>query len=181
MHKEQKMKISTLTETVFEALFYEYSPRLCNYAKHFLQDEYAAEELVQETFIKLWEKYQGTASPAWPSLLFTMLRNGCIDWFRSVGIRKGLVISDSLSGLCDERLYRLDFHGATDAKTLYDELLQNLNDKINALPARCREVFILSRQDGKTNREIAAMLGISEKAVEKHITKALRIMDEITK
>ena len=69
----------------------------------------------------------------------------------------------------------------SDSKTLYDELVQNLNEKINSLPPRCREVFIMSRQEGKTNREISGQLGISEKAVEKHITKALKIMDEITR
>jgi RNA polymerase sigma-70 factor (ECF subfamily) len=183
MLNKPEMNISTLNETTFEDLFYEYSPRLVNYARHFLQDEYAAEELVQETFIKLWEKYRGRTSSTWPSLIFTMLRNGCMDRLRSLSARKGLKFSESIGDLCDEGLYRLEFlAGSTsDGKTLYDELMQNLNEKVDSLPPRCREVFIMSRQEGKTNREISKALGISEKAVEKHITKALKVMDEITR
>ena len=175
------MNLTTLTEAVFEALYYEYSCRMCNYARHFLQDEYSAEELVQETFIKLWEKYQGKVSATWPSLLFTMLRNGCVDRFRVLSSRKGLMFSDSLTALCEERLYNLDFlcAGTADDRTLYDELIRDINDKINSLPERCREVFVLSRRKGMTNRQIAEFLSISEKAVEKHITKALKKMDEI--
>lgn len=176
------MNIITLDEETFEALFYEYFPRLCNYAKHFLQDEYVAEELVQETFIKLWEKYRGTSSSRWSSLLFTILRNGCLDRLRGQSLRKGLFVSESMMGLCDEKLYHMDFCDATtDHEILYNELVQSLNEKINSMPPRCREVFMMSRHEGKTNREIADMLGITEKAVEKHITKALKIMDEIKK
>ena len=74
----------------------------------------------------------------------------------------------------------VDARGA-DKCVLIIQLIQNLNEKINSLPARCREVFVMSRHEGKTNREISNALGISEKAVEKHITKALKIMDEITR
>lgn len=183
MYKDTHINISSLNETMFENLFYEYSPRLVNYARHFLQDEYAAEELVQESFIKLWEKYKGKTSAGWASLLFTIVRTGCLDRLRSLSARKGLSLSETIADLCDERLYRLDMSAVSpsDSKTLYDELVQNLNEKINSLPPRCREVFIMSRQEGKTNREISGQLGISEKAVEKHITKALKIMDEITR
>ena len=182
-NKDHVMNLITLTETVFESLYYEYSGRMCNYAKHFLQDEYSSEELVQETFIKLWEKYQGKVSSAWPSLLFTMLRNGCVDKFRTLSSKKGLLVSESLTNLCEERLYNMDFlcAGTTDDNTLYDELVKNINEKVNSLPERCREVFLLSRQNDMTNKEIAEFLSISEKAVEKHITRALKKMNEITK
>lgn len=183
VNTNQAMNLIALTETAFESLYYEYSGRMCNYAKHFLQDEYSAEELVQETFIRLWEKYQGKVSSTWPSLLFTMLRNGCVDRFRTLSSKKGLLVSESLANLCEERLYNLDFlcTSTTDDRTLYDELIRNINEKINSLPERCREVFLLSRQNDMTNKEIAEFLNISEKAVEKHITRALKKMNEITK
>ncbi len=179
----QELNITTLTDETFEALFYEYSQRLCNYARHFLQDDFIAEDLVQETFVKLWEKYKGTSSSRWSSLLFTILRNGCLDRLRGLSARKGLFISESLADICDEFLYSADFRGSCtpEEKTMYEELIRSLSESVNGLPPRCREVFILSRQDGKTNKEIASILGVSEKAVEKHITKALKIMDRTIK
>ena len=179
----QELTITTLTDESFESLYYEFAPRLCNYAKRFLQDDFVAEDLVQETFVKLWEKYNGTSSSRWSSLLFTRLRNGCLDRLRAMSARKGLFISESVADLCDEFLYSADFRGSCtpEEKTLYEELIRSLSDSVNGLPPRCREVFILSRQDGKTNKEIATLLGVSEKAVEKHITKALKIMDRAIK
>lgn len=183
MSDTKAMNIITLNDTSFESLFYEYSPRLCNYARRFLQDDYVAEDLVQETFMKLWEKYNGTSSSRWPALLFTILRNGCMDRLRVLSARKGLFVSESIINICDEYLYSADFRGecTPEEKTMYEELIKNLNERVNTLPPRCREVFMLSRQDCRANKEIAVMLGISEKAVEKHITKALKIMDKAIK
>ncbi len=73
-------------------------------------------------------------------------------------------------------MYSADFLGVTQHETLYEELRAAMEVEIAKLPARCREVFLLSRKDGLSNREIASRLGISEPAVHKNIDRALRIL-----
>jgi RNA polymerase sigma-70 factor (ECF subfamily) len=55
------------------------------------------------------------------------------------------------------------------------EIEQIINDTLEKLPPRCREIFILSRMEGKKNAEVASIFNISEKAVEAQITKALKV------
>ncbi|GAB3124007.1 RNA polymerase sigma factor [Novispirillum itersonii] len=64
-------------------------------------------------------------------------------------------------------------HPSAEAVAEQRQRLARLNDAVNALPERCREVFLLHRIDGLSHAEIAARLGISRSAVEKHIIRAL--------
>ena len=77
----------------------------------------------------------------------------------------------------EERLYYTDFAFDADNKLLYDELQEQIKLVISQLPARCREVFLLSRFTHLKNREIADKLHISTTAVEKHIAKALALFE----
>ena len=61
-------------------------------------------------------------------------------------------------------------------KTVYEELESIYNNAVNNLSPRCREIFLLSRRDNLSNKEIALKLGISIKTVEKNITKALSVL-----
>ena len=85
-------------------------------------------------------------------------------------------LTDSFRNVCDEGLYQMDFAvNDSDRKTIYDELTANIHSIMGKLPDRCREVFMMSRFQNMKNREIAEALKISEKAVEKHIHKALTV------
>ena len=64
--------------------------------------------------------------------------------------------------------------GTTDSDTLYNELTRQIEQVMEELSPRCREIFTMSRFEGLKNREIAQQLGISTTAVEKHISKALK-------
>jgi len=161
-----------LNETTFERLYYTCGPRLCNYACRFLQDMQMAEDLVHDSFIKLWEKYEGKECAACVPLLFMIVRNKCLDHLKLLTLKRGVEVVRCQKSECDEMLYSLDF-GADD-RTLYKELEEEIRKVVDSLPERCREVFLMSRMDGMKNKEIAAALGISEKAVEKHITRALK-------
>ena len=165
-----------LDETIFEGLYYKYSDRLYNFAFRFVSDEHTAQDIVHEAYGTLWEKFEGKESDAWQALLFRIVRNRSIDTLRLQSSLRIVSLTDSFRNVCDEGLYQMDFAvNDSDRKTIYDELTANIHSIMGKLPDRCREVFMMSRFQNMKNKEIAAALKISEKAVEKHIHKALTV------
>lgn len=165
-----------LDETIFEGLYYKYSDRLYNFAFRFVPDEHTAQDIVHEAYGTLWEKFEGKESDAWQALLFRIVRNRSIDTLRHQSSLRIVSLTDSFRNVCDEGLYQMDFAvNDSDRKTIYDELTANIHSIMGKLPDRCREVFMMSRFQNMKNKEIAAALKISEKAVEKHIHKALTV------
>lgn len=165
-----------LDETIFEGLYYKYSDRLYNFAFRFVSDEHTAQDIVHEAYGTLWEKFEGKESDAWQALLFRIVRNRSIDTLHHQSSLRIVSLTDSFRNVCDEGLYQMDFAvNDSDRKTIYDELTANIHSIMGKLPDRCREVFMMSRFQNMKNKEIAAALKISEKAVEKHIHKALTV------
>ncbi len=165
-----------LDETIFEGLYYKYSDRLYNFAFRFVSDEHTAQDIVHEAYGTLWEKFEGKESDAWQALLFRIVRNRSIDTLRHQSSLRIVSLTDSFRNVCDEGLYQMDFAvNDSDRKTIYDELTANIHSIMGKLPDRCREVFMMSRFQNMKNKEIAAAFKISEKAVEKHIHKALTV------
>lgn len=165
-----------LDETIFEGLYYKYSDRLYNFAFRFVSDEHTAQDIVHEAYGTLWEKFEGKENDAWQALLFRIVRNRSIDTLRHQSSLRIVSLTDSFRNVCDEGLYQMDFAvNDSDRKTIYDELTANIHSIMGKLPDRCREVFMMSRFQNMKNKEIAAALKISEKAVEKHIHKALTV------
>ena len=165
-----------LDETIFEGLYYKYSDRLYNFAFRFVSDEHTAQDIVHEAYGTLWEKFEGKESDAWQALLFRIVRNRSIDTLRHQSSLRIVSLTDSFRNVCDEGLYQMDFAvNDSDRKTIYDELTANIHSIMGKLPDRCREVFMMSRFQNMKNKENAAALKISEKAVEKHIHKALTV------
>ncbi len=162
-------------ESVFEALYKRYYPRLCAYASRFVEEEETAEDIVQECFLKFYEKQGHFKNISYSSLLFAMVRNACIDLLR----RKAALHFDQISYLSteqgEERLYHVDFEFVPQDQLVYNELKVQIGKVIDSLPPKCREVFLMSRFEGLKNREIAERTQTSVTNVEKHITKALGV------
>lgn len=159
----------------FEYVFKTYYPRLRNYANRFVSDSDDLEDILQNCFIHLWERRDSITFISISSLLFTMVRNGCLNYLKHQTMVNGYE-AGSLSKIPGaEELYSTDMKGTTDSDTLYNELTRQIEQVMEELSPRCREIFTMSRFEGLKNREIADQLGISVKVVEKHITKALAV------
>ena len=141
-------------EEAFVYLFKNYFPRLRGYAIRFIEDEEIVRDIIQECFLKFWEKRDLLSSVSITSLLFAMVRNGCLNYLKHVSIVEKHRIEYLASIDGEERLYYTDFTFDADNKLLYDELQEQIKLVIGQLPDRCREVFLLSRFTHLKNREI---------------------------
>lgn len=180
--KKDNLIGSTLLEEIkngntasFEMLFKQYFPRLLAYAVRFVEDENEARDIVQDCFLTFWEKRNELSSESLSSLLFTMVRNSCLNHLNHQMIVNRYQNNFLKKAIGDEALYHADFLMHTEKKLLFDELKEQIDHVVDSLPDRCRQVFRMSREDGLKNREIAERLQISTTAVEKQITKALAV------
>lgn len=157
----------------FEFLFNNYYPRLRGYAVRFVTDEEAVRDIIQESFLKFWEKRDLMEAVSISSLLFAMVRNACLNYLKHLQLveQHRLEYLSEVAGR--EELYHWDFNLSPEYTLLYKELQQQVDFVMNDLPPRCREVFEMSRFKRMKNQEIADALQISTTAVEKHIARAL--------
>lgn len=153
---------------LFDELFRQYSRPLFYYAAKFVDDE-IARNIVQDVFVKLWSDESVAIRQSVNALLFTMVRNCCLQHLEKQKVRNKYLQSTKLI-LREEELR---FYMEEKTSLLEQELENKLNEVLNSLPERCRQIFVMSRFENKKNREIAEELYISVKAVEKQITKAL--------
>ena len=169
---ELNIRLKEGNSAAYEELFKQTFPRLLGYCHLFIHDQAQANDLVQECFVRLWEKRQ-TIDPrqSVESLLFVMLRNRCLNHLRD---QKNDLIEKKLSNIEEnelQHLYQLDFAGREE-KSLEEQLIEAIRESVEELPEKRRLVFIKTKIEGKRNKEVAEELGISVKAVEKHLHQA---------
>ena len=151
----------------FNTLFKEYSGRLYRFANSYLKSDAESEELVQEVFTIIWEKRTGLkAELSFKSYLFTIAFNIIRKHFRT----KVYFAEYLKSGITSD----LDLQ--TSEKITYDSLQKYITEIANQLPARRKEIFIKSRFEGLSVKEISDELNISHKTVENQLTDALRFI-----
>lgn len=125
-----------------------------------------AEDLVQETFVKFWlGRHKFDIQKNSQAYLNGMLKNNIINYFHQEQKKKTIAFHDDEEVLDNETSEYLEFNNLHE---FYEQSLLKL-------PQKCREVFILSRK-GYSLKEISASMHISEKTVEAHISKALKIL-----
>lgn len=165
----------------FESVFRFWYEPMVNFADEYLSDLESARNIVQNIFMRLWEKHNLIDPDSnLKSYLYMATRNACLSHIRHLRVEsayfaKSIRSSEDLQlnyeALNELNMEQLDF-------TRLEQLIQ---ETIDALPERCREVFIMSRYEDLKNKEIAEKLDISVKAVEANITRALSKLRENTK
>lgn len=158
----------------FEFFFKRYYSRLLAYARRFVQQEDEARDILQESFIVFWEKRETLDNISIKSFLFTIVRNKCLNYIKHLSVVQKYQLEYQDSG--SENLYQLDFLTHDNEEVVFEEFQKQVNSVIEEMPTRCKEVFLLSRFKGLKNREIAEQLQISTTAVEKHISKAMKLL-----
>ncbi len=161
--------LKTKNKVIFDFIFNFYYSGLCAYARKWIGSAEIAEDLVQDFFVRLWtnsQKLEITSSLK--SYLFTSVKNTALNHLKHAKIRELYAIQMMQSASENE--------GSANWEFTESELTEIIEKGMAKLPPRCREIFILNRFNGKDNREIAEMLGISKRTVELQISNALRIL-----
>ena len=160
-------------EYTLKHIFHKYAKNLCLYARNYLPVEADAEDIVQDVFLKLWERRELLDNISLTSFLFMMVRNSCLNYLKHRQIADTVQqrIPDTETA---ERLCAADFVPDPSSLLIQKELSDSIDQIMEELPPKCKEAFVLSRLNGLKNREIAEHMAITEKVVEKHITRALK-------
>ena len=154
---------------LFQETFYKYYEPLCKYAFTIVKESHSCEDIVQETFLRVWEKKQnliGSEELTW--YLYTAIRNNCLSFLE----KKQKTVLGEFNG---QEIIETpgERPPVPTNETDYDTLLKNA---LENLPPKCREVFVLSRVSNLTYKQISDSLGISIKTVENQMGKALKIL-----
>lgn len=154
-------------EKSFEQFFRQYYRVLCLYATSLVESQDEAEEIVQHVFVHLWEKRRELEiEQSLKSYLYRAVYNRCMNAIKQRNVRVQYEQQPQEEGYYGHYKHEIN------------ELEKRLSEAIQLLPEQCRRVFQLSRFEHLKYAEIARVLGISVKAVEKHMGKALRILRE---
>lgn len=152
----------------FEELFRRNYPRLCQRVFRITQDMEAAEDIVQEVFVNFWDSDQLQAIVLPEPYLYKAALNKALNYTASQKRRATLGIKYSS---------QQPFSGNNAEQDLeLAELQQKADEAIASLPPVCRKVFLLSRYEEMSHKEIAEFLDISPNTVDNHIKKALSIL-----
>jgi RNA polymerase sigma-70 factor (family 1) len=166
-HFHEAEALKSGSEAVFDRAFRQYYAPLCHYAMRLTNgDRDEAEDLVQQSFVKLWERRQ-TLDIAWSirSYLYKMVHHAALNRIRHEQIKQKH----------QQHSTALETPHIAPEETS-SELMEKLQRALAELPPQCRHIFELSRFENLKYREIAEQLQISIKTVETQMGKALRIM-----
>lgn len=158
-------------EKAFAHLVDVYHHRLCVYANSLVNDKNQAEDIVQNVFIRTWERRHNLKTDfTIKSFLYRSVHNEFIDQYRK---RK------SVTALEKKYIEELERFTEKD-EDFFERLLSLVQREIQNLPPKCKKIFLMSKQEGFSNIEIAEHLNLSKKTIEYHITKAFAILRQKT-
>lgn len=155
----------------FESLYKVFEPRLYTFALHLSRQKEDAEEIVQEVFLKVWERrHQLDPDQNFDGYLFSIARNIVYNKARRRVYEFAFTQYVTAAG---------EGNGCfTEETVAYHDLVKLLEETYAALPPIRRQVFVMSRVEGKSNTEIAQLLNTSNSNIENHLNKALKSIKE---
>jgi len=162
----------------FEHLYKMYQPRMFAYCQNMVSSSAVAKDLVQESFLAFWENRENIHTDfSVVSYLFKIVHSNCLKYLRRASIMS------NFSDLTDLKLKEIEMNHYSPEKNIFNNIYMKDLEKIYAnsldkLPEKCREIFVLSRQQYTTSIEIANKLGLSLRTVENQLYKATKILRE---
>ena len=173
MTEKEKILLKKVKESdkdAFQQLFSDFHDALFRFVIYRVQDSDLAEDITQETFLRVWKNRESLIpEKSFFSLIARISTNLCYDHFRHVEVRNRHENQIPEFG----RSHFDDPEAVNQAEMLQEEIQRVVNEK---LPDKCRTIFILSRIENRSNPEIAEILNLSTRTVENQIYRALKIL-----
>jgi RNA polymerase sigma-70 factor (ECF subfamily) len=170
--KDEKTLVKALKngdKVAFEKIFHLYHKQLYFFCYSFLNQKEDAENITQDVFVKLWIKRATLdCEKSFSSFLFTMTKNMTLNHIRSTihqQIFVNQILYNDLGDCCQ-----------TDKQVSFNEVKRNLNNLIALLPPKRKKIFLLSREEGLSHKEISKRLSVSVHTVESQMSKALKFI-----
>ena len=173
---DYKEHTGPLTERDFNRFYENFRNMYVNIAYSYVHDLCPAEDIVNESFIRLWQKRDEVRTGNYESYMFKIVMNRCLDWLKSHKAR-----TRSLEQMQDQGMALLDFEIASlescnPAEVFRSEVWGLLNKSVERMPESTGKIFIASRYEGLTYEKIAAKFGIPVRKVTAEIQAALRFL-----
>ncbi|WP_455637698.1 RNA polymerase sigma-70 factor [Parabacteroides sp.] len=153
----------------FKDAYNDYFEIICRFLNYYTRDSQAIEEVVQDVFVTLWEEYEGREVQYIKTFLYNSARNRMLNYLRDKENR--MILLEKWARI------ELEENEATDCvdREAFSQLLQAA---VESLPEKCKEIFILSREEQLSYKEIAQIKDISVKTVENQMGIALKKIRE---
>jgi RNA polymerase sigma-70 factor (family 1) len=166
------VRIKRGEKEAFRQLFEQYAPKISRFAMSFLKNKTDAEELLQDVFLKLWEKRENIdPEQNIKSYIFKIAINSIYDLVRKKNLEKAF--SDF------SKYHFRESSENTWHEVIWNEMLSKLDQLVNRMPEQQRKIFRMSREEGLTNDEIAERLSLSKRTVENQLYRALLLKKTI--
>lgn len=159
--------ISLDNEVAFRTLFERYSSRIYSKAFSYIKDQEVCEQIVHDIFLGLWKNRKTLKILVFKNYISAATRYRV---YKYLSIKK----SSKTDFLEDTTANNKSVLNAGYENLSYKQLEIQIEQLLNDLPPRCKEIFLLSRKEFLSNDEIAEKLGISKRTIENQITRALK-------
>lgn len=160
----------------FNEIYTSYYKKSFFFAKSYVHDDLAAEDIASESLIKLWEKLKTEKIDYIEPLLLTILKNKALDYLKHEEVKR-TAFESMVDWHQQELSIRISTLESCDPNEIFsDEVESIIRETLKLLPEQTRQIFLLSRFENKSNKEIAEQMGVSIKGVEYHISKALKAL-----
>ncbi len=167
LHLHQKV-ISDNDASAFSQLYVAFLPKLLPFAQSIIKNKELSEEIVSDVFIKVWERRERLKDIVnFKLYLYVSTKNTALNYLKR-HFRKNVISIDDMN---------IDLSSATytpEQILISTELINKINSAISMLPAKCKLIFKLAKEDGLKYNEIAHLLNISIKTIDSQMAIAIK-------
>ena len=154
------------SEQAFAELFHRHWDNVYNMIYSRVRDANVTEEMAQEIFMKLWDKRADLTIDNFSAYLYTCVKHRCINYIESQIVRrKHWKYYSAFLRVQDD---------STSKAVAFNDLREALEKGLNTIPKKSKMIFRLNRFEGKSVKQIAGEMNLSEKAIQYHLTRSVK-------